>query len=85
MNTAERIDYILPAHWACVLINADYTGLSDEDEAQFDEFIDGEFGERDFDNVVMSIPDEEPYFMKYHDAYPYGTLACDCLTYTFIC
>jgi len=84
MNTPELITYTLPAHWACVLINADYTGLTDEEAKQFDDFTYDEFGERGFDNVVLADDNEEPNFVTYHDVRPYGVLACDCLNYTFI-
>jgi hypothetical protein len=80
MNT---IEYILPAHWAPILINADYTGCTPEDGAAFDEFSINEFGERGFDDIQLAN-DDEPEFIKYHDAHNYGVLACDCLRYTFI-
>lgn len=82
MNNLQETTYILPAHWAGVLINLDYSGLSDDEENQLDSFIDGEFGEHLFCTVNVS-EDAEPSFYKYHDAQPYGVLACDCLEYTF--
>lgn len=81
MNNVQTTDYILPAHWASVLINLDYTGFSDEDEAELDSFIDGEFDGL-FDTVCVA-DDSEPEFVKYHDAHNYGVPACDCLRYTF--
>lgn len=81
MNNVQTTDYILPAHWACVLINLDYTGFSDEDEAELDSFIDGEFNGL-FDTVCLA-DDSESEFVKYHDAHNYGVLACDCLRYIF--
>lgn len=73
----ETSTYKLPAHWASALINGDFSGLEEEDEEQLMRVIAGE-----------GLPDPigcstEPEFMKYHDAEPYGVLACDCLTFTF--
>ena len=73
----ETSTYKLPAHWASALINGDYSGLDEQDEEQLMRVIAGE-----------DLPDPidcstEPEFMKYHDAQPYGVLACDCLTFTF--
>jgi hypothetical protein len=73
----ETSTYKLPAHWASALMNGDYSGLEEQDEEQLMRVIAGE-----------GLPDPidcstEPEFMKYHDAQPYGVLACDCLTFTF--
>jgi hypothetical protein len=73
----ETLTYKLPAHWASALINGDYSGLEEQDEEQLMRVIAGE-----------NLPDpidcsDEPEFLKYHDAQPYGVLACDCLTFTF--
>ena len=73
----ETSTYKLPAHWASALVNGDYSGLKEQDEEQLMRVIAGE-----------GLPDpidcsDEPEFMKYHDAQPYGVLACHCLTFTF--
>ena len=73
----ETTTYVLPSHWASALFYGDLTGLEEHDEEQLMAFIAGE-----------DLPDpldvsDEPEFLKYHDAQPYGVLACDCLTYTF--
>lgn len=73
----ETSTYKLPAHWASALMNGDYTGLNEQDEEQLMRVI---AGEDLCDPVDCS---DEPEFMKYHDAQPYGVLACDCLTFTF--
>lgn len=83
MSELQTTAYTLPAHWASILINHDYTGTSDEVEQEISNFIDGEFGESLFCTVSLTN-DSEPEFRKYHDAHPYGVLACDCLDYTFI-
>ena len=69
--------YRLPAHWASALINGDVASLDDADALALGCFLEGE-----------GLPDpfdvgEEEFFCKYHDAQPYGVLACDCLDYTF--
>ena len=73
----ETTTYWLPAHWASALVNGDFTGLDEDDEEALMRVIAGE-----------QLPDpiacgDEPEFRKYHDAQPYGVLACDCLEYTF--
>ena len=73
----ETCTYTLPAHWAPALINGDFTGLDDDDEEKLLLVMAGE-----------NLPDpiavgDEPVFRKYHDAQPYGVLACDCLEYVF--
>ena len=73
----ETTTYDLPSHWASALFYGDFTGLEEHDEEQLMAFITGE----DLPNPLDVS--EESYFMKYHDAQPYGVLACDCLTYTF--
>lgn len=35
----EVIRYRLPVYWACALINGDYTGLSDEEEREINNFL----------------------------------------------
>jgi hypothetical protein len=71
--------YTLPAHWAPALANGDFTGLEDSDL-------------KELQNVMASLGvslccacecNGEPEFRKYHDAQPYGVLACDCLEYVF--
>ena len=73
----ETKTYWLPAHWASALINGDTTGLDDADENMLDWVMTAE-------GLPAPIDcGEEPEFLKYHDAQPYGVLACDCLEYTF--
>ena len=73
----QTTEYKLPAHWACALFYGDLSGLEEDDEEAFIRVVAGE-----------NLPDplsvsEDPEFLKYHDAQPYGVLACDCLTFTF--
>ena len=36
---ARPITYLLPVYWACALVNDDYTGLSDEEKKQINDFL----------------------------------------------
>ena len=82
--TFETEDYMLPAHWASYLINGDATSFSLND--------DGGDAELAVINTIIENIDagdpvscsDEPVFMKYHDARPYGVLASDCLMFTFL-
>lgn len=73
----ELTTYNLPTHWASYLINADPTGLEDDEQKTVDRFVDGE-------NLGHCVDvSEDSSFMKYHDARLYGVLAGDCAEYTF--
>jgi len=43
-----------------------------------DDFLD----ESDLKDALVDCSDES-FFSKYHDARPYGVLACTCLTFNF--
>jgi len=82
--TFETEDYMLPAHWASYLINGDAAlfslndGGGDAELAVIDQII---------ENIDAGGPvscSDDPVFMKYHDARPYGVLAADCLMFTFL-
>ncbi len=71
----------LPAHWASSLINGDISGLSIRDCRQLDAF---EANMLKYYGSCHAIDcSDEPYFLKYHDAYIFGVLACDVLKITF--
>lgn len=78
MHVLEPYTAVLPSHWASALINGDRTGLTDEDEAVLDRVLEL--------NPEWSLPVscEDAGFWIFHDAAPYGVLACDCQTYTFL-
>lgn len=84
VQTMKTEDYMLPAHWASYLINGDSSSFSlDEDEGEkelavIDQII------KDIDAGGPVSCSDEPVFMTYHDARPYGILATDCLLYTFL-
>jgi hypothetical protein len=73
-------EFTLPAHWASVLINLDYSGFTSDDEKEFDSFIDGQF---DGGFCTVSLSDDEPEFRNHHDASNYGVKPCDCLRFMF--
>ena len=62
---------LLPSHWACPLINGDYTGCSDEDEKEITSWLDAhpEYG---------GCVDVEDYGLG-----RFGGLICDLSLYTF--
>ncbi len=35
----ETIEVIVPAHWACPLVYGDYSGLSDDEAQEIDDFL----------------------------------------------
>jgi hypothetical protein len=80
----ETTTYRLPAHWASAFFNGDLTGLEDEDAATFEALVEGENLP---DPLAIEGDDAEygpeSFFCTYHDARPYGVLACDCYDYVF--
>ena len=74
MNTTT---YTLPTHWASALINGDWSGLNELDEEALTRVMFNE-GLPDCVDVL-----DDSSFRKYHDAQPYGVLACDCSTFIF--
>jgi hypothetical protein len=68
----EAITLDVPEHWLSALVNGDESGLSDEDSAQLEAFCNGELS----GGWDISSCDGEGDFMTYHDARPYGVLAC---------
>lgn len=77
----EYATYWLPQHWACPLFYGDVTGMEDSEIEQLESFLEGEQlgAPVGFDETEG----EDPQFCRFHDAQPYGVLACDCLPYLF--
>jgi len=69
----------LPAHWACALINGDFSGL-EESEAQELETWQSAASAEGFGFCIDAS--EEPFFNTSHDARGF-VLPCDCLNFTF--
>ena len=79
--TLDLESFELPAHWASALINADVTGLDPRDQWQLDQFT--KWMIKKFGSCHAVDCGDEPHFLKYHDAYMFGVLACDVLKVTF--
>ena len=68
--------YTLPAFWAGALINGDYTGLTDAEETEIDQWLS--------DNVAAGWAvdvSEETFFAYRNDA---NNMGADCAEFTFI-
>jgi hypothetical protein len=75
--TFTPIEYTLPEHWACALINGDYSGLDDEESELVDLWLESTSEERGEGH--WEIPEFElAGFTNDHDASPV-VLACNCL------
>lgn len=77
----ETVTFTLPAHWAVALINADESGLEEEDCAALDAFVADMV--RNYGSCHCVDVSEDTEFMRWHDAAHYGVLACDVATFTF--
>ena len=67
--------YVIPSHWICALVNDDFTGVDDSEDAIIRQFI-ADLGDR----YLFTVPeDSDSYFTRCHDAREYGILACDCV------
>jgi len=72
----------LPDFWATALFYDDTTGFEFEDEKPFQEFC--EWMLKNYGTSEPVDMNDEPSFMKYHDAAKFGVLACNVHEYTFI-
>lgn len=82
MANIETEEFHLPDFWACALINGDTGDLEDEEIAAIDRFTDSlvkEYGHC----TCLSCENDEGHFRTYHDAKPFGVLACNVIAYTF--
>ena len=70
----EAMVLTIPDHWLSAIVNADESGLTDEESAQLQAFCDGELS----GGWSIACPDNcEGSFSHYHDATNYGVKACD--------
>jgi hypothetical protein len=74
---AKTLD--VPAHWLSALVNGDESGLTDKESAQLEAFCDQELVDGEGVWNVTSYS-EESELMRFHDAQPYGVLACGAVT-----
>jgi hypothetical protein len=68
---AKTLD--VPSHWLSALVNGDDSGLDDDECRQLEWFCRDELS----DGWNITAWEDESSFMRYHDAQPYGVLACD--------
>lgn len=78
MAKLETYTAILPSHWASALINADPSGMTDEDEAELDRVLELN------PEWAQPVGCEDAGFRWIHDASPYGVLAGDCCEYSYL-
>lgn len=71
----------LPSHWACALINADESGMDDEEVAALEAFTADMV--KTYGSCHCVDVSEDTSFSRWHDAAQYGVLACDTATFTF--
>jgi len=71
----EQTTYRIPSHYLVALINDDYTGLTDEDEKELNEWL-----ER-VQPGHATCPDGEPFFAYRNDI---NSLGDDCYDVIFI-
>lgn len=78
----DSVELRLPASWASALINGDSSGLSDEEEAELDNWVEWASAEYNINAGQPVDVSDEPEFASRHDASP-DVLATDVLTYTY--
>lgn len=71
--------YLLPAHWACALINADTSGMEDDDERALDRWFSRTFP---LGAHCLDVSDDVQ-FTRWHDASSTLPFACDAADFTF--
>lgn len=75
----------LPVHWASALINGDMSGVDDDDDAAMGRMMEDLCDQHpDADAITFVDVADEPHFARYHDAEPYGVLACDVSDFTLM-
>jgi hypothetical protein len=64
----DHFEYTIAAHWLAPIFNSDFSGLSDEEEKQFLDFLDtaGNIGFSNLCDATWSMPDdtEETHFSR---------------------
>lgn len=77
---ADFIEYYAPTHWAAAIVNADPSGLEDEEETAIVEWLE-HCASQGLELVDACVDDVD--FIKYHDAYAFFPYASDCCVYRF--
>lgn len=79
----DLVDYQVPAHWLCAIINGDESSFDyyddPKDYAAYKAFCEHEVK----DATVEVAEDAEEYFSPWHDARAYGVLPCSVIDCTF--
>lgn len=75
--------YTIPSHFLSALINTDESGLTDEESAALDKFVDDNITEGHYFMALSADEKDDVGFCHYHDMQPYGVLAADCHKVTF--
>jgi hypothetical protein len=75
MANLDLQPYVIPAHFLCAIVNDDYTGLDDNEDAIVRQFLQ-DLGDR---YLFVAPGDGDSYFTRCHDLREYGILACDCV------
>jgi len=79
MPKLESLLLSIPTHWMAPILYGDTSGLDDTETVAFTRWLDDTLREVGHGKPTMigTIHDNE-YFAMYHDAQPYGVLACMC-------
>lgn len=78
----RTVTYALPTFWACPLFYDDTSALDATDQTHFDAFCKA-MSDRYCSWNCVDIDSDNTEFMRFHDAAPYGVLACDATTFMF--
>jgi len=79
----KTLELDLPEHWAVALMYGDTSHMEDADIAALDRFTDDMVAQYGKCWVVAVSDSVGGDFRAYHDARPFGVLACNVLTCTF--
>lgn len=79
MPKFEPITLSIPTHWIAPVLYGDTSGLDDAETVAFNRWLADTVREVGHGKcpLIGTINDNE-YFARYHDAEPYGVLACMC-------
>lgn len=79
----ESIEYSVPAHWLCAIVNGDETSFDYYDDPK-DYRAYKAFCEHEVKDAIVEIPEgNEEYFSNHHDAELYGVPPCDVIDCIF--
>jgi hypothetical protein len=77
----ETETYVLPEHWLAPLMYGETDGLEESDVSALEAFTDDMV--KTHGQCWLLSNGENHGFLRYHDAEPYGVLACDCVDMVF--